>query len=390
MPMRYKPAAAVTAPLGIYIHIPFCKRKCDYCDFYSICDYTDKLMDKYLDALVIHLQDFFRHSRRKVDTVYIGGGTPSVFGGKRIEKLLRELGKLVDLMPNAEITVEANPESIDEKFLKRIHAAGVNRLSMGIQSADDRELAAIGRLHTFRQAVDAYHLCRKYIDNISVDLIYALEGQTMERWMDNLKAICDLEPDHISCYCLKVEEGTPLDRRGCVQPDDDLQADMYLESIRYLERRGYDQYEISNFARNGRISRHNSRYWDLSEYLGIGCAAHSYYGGRRFAFVSDIHAYIDGVCSGRPVVSEQDDLDYWNCSGEYVMLKLRTCAGIDPEVFEQRFEQSFAPYAKGLEKYVRSGHAVCENRCWKLTPEGMLVSNAILADLLDGILEQAE
>ena len=390
MPMRYTPSAAITAPLGIYVHIPFCKRKCDYCDFYSICDYTDKLMDRYLEALIVQLNDYFRHNRRKVDTVYIGGGTPSVFGGKRIEKLLKEMRRLVELVPGAEITVEANPESIDEKFLKRISSAGVNRLSMGIQSADDRELASIGRLHTYSQAVEAYHLSRKYINNISLDLIYALEGQTMERWMDNLKAICDLAPDHISCYCLKVEEGTPLDRRGCVQPEDDVQADMYLESVKYLESRGYAQYEISNFARNGRISRHNSRYWDLSEYLGIGCAAHSYYGGRRFAFVSDIHAFIDGVLHGKPVVGEQDEMDYWNCSGEYVMLKLRTCDGIDPEVFEQRFDQSFEPYARGLEKYVRSGHAKLEMGRWKLTPEGMLVSNAILADLLDSILEQAE
>ena len=384
--MRYTPAAPITAPLGIYIHIPFCKRKCDYCDFYSICDYTDKLMDRYLEALVIQMKEYFKYNRRKVDTVYIGGGTPSVFGGKRIEKLLRELGKLVDLMPNAEVTVEANPESIDERFLKHLRSAGVNRLSMGIQSAHDDELRAIGRLHTFAEAEAAYHLCRRYIDNISIDLIYALEGQTMEIWMDSLQKICDLQPDHISCYCLKVEEGTPLDRRGCVQPEDDLQADMYLESIRYLKERGYDQYEISNFARNGRISRHNSRYWDLSEYLGLGCAAHSYYGGKRFAFISDIHAFIDGVLSGKPVVSEMDDMDYWNGSGEYVMLKLRTAEGIDPDQFEQRFDQSFALYARGLEKYVPSGLARFHNGRWQLTPEGFLVSNAILSDLLDNIL----
>ena len=390
MLMRYANAPAVTAPLGIYIHIPFCKRKCDYCDFYSICDYTDKLMDRYLEALIVQMKDYFKHSRRKVDTVYIGGGTPSVFGGKRIEKLLRELNKLVDLVPNAEVTVEANPESVDEKFFSRIKSAGVNRLSMGIQSAHDTELRAIGRLHSYRQAVDAYCLARRYFDNISLDLIYALEGQTMELWMDSLREICDLAPDHISCYCLKVEEGTPLDRRGCVQPEDDVQADMYLESIRYLENRGYKQYEISNFARDGKISRHNSRYWDLSEYLGLGCAAHSYYGGRRFAFVSDIHAFIDGVLNGRPVVSELDELDDWNGSGEYVMLKLRTSAGIDPDLFERRFDQSFAPYAGGLEKYVKSGHASLEDGCWKLTPKGFLVSNAILADLLDNILGQTE
>lgn len=381
--MRMNKKTAALAPLGIYVHIPFCKRKCDYCDFYSVCDYTDKLMDRYLSALLIQIDAYFRYNRRKVDTIYIGGGTPSVFGGKRIEKLLKELGKRVELLPGAEITVEANPESIDERFLKRIAAAGVNRLSMGIQSADDRELAAIGRLHSFQQAVEAYNLSRKYIDNISVDLIYALEGQTMEGWMESLRKVTDLDPDHISCYCLKVEDGTPLDRRGCVQPDDDLQADMYLESIKYLESCGYMQYEISNFAKNGRISRHNSRYWDLSEYLGLGCAAHSYYGGHRFSFVSNIHAFIDGIHGGKPVVGEMDELEYWSRSGEYLMLKLRTCDGIDPNVFEQRFEVSFAPFANKLEKYRRSGLTTLENGRWRLTPEGFLVSNAILTDILD-------
>jgi oxygen-independent coproporphyrinogen-3 oxidase len=261
--------------LGIYIHIPFCKRKCDYCDFYSICDLSDKLMDRYLKALISQIDEYFQYGKPSVDTVYLGGGTPSVFGGKRIEKLLKELSARVQLARNAEITVEVNPESVDEKLLKRLKAAGVNRISMGVQSADDNELKALGRLHDWKGAVSAYELTRRYFDNISLDLIYGLENQTLDGWMDSLRKVMALSPDHISCYCLKVEEGTPLALRGCVQPDDDVQADMYLRAVETLEAGGYRQYEISNFARNGRVSRHNSKYWDLSPYLGLGSAAHS-------------------------------------------------------------------------------------------------------------------
>ncbi len=381
--------AGGTAPLGIYIHIPFCKRKCDYCDFYSVCKYDDKLMDRYLAALTGQLADYFKYAHPKVDTVYIGGGTPSVFGGRRIEKLLREIGRRVELTRDAEITVEVNPESVDEKLLKKLRAAGVNRLSMGIQSADDSELAALGRLHTFEQAARACRLAKKYIDNISVDLIYALEGQRMEGWMDTLEKTAALAPSHISCYCLKVEPGTPLAARGCEQPEEDLQADMYLAAVDFLAQKGYRQYEISNFARDGRISRHNSKYWDLSEYLGLGCAAHSFYGGRRFSFRPDVEGYIEGVLSGRPVVADMDELAYWSRSGEYIMLKLRTCAGIDPEYFEKRFEADFAPYAARLEKYVPAGYAVFDGS-WHLTPKGFLVSNAILGDLLGDALEHQE
>jgi len=371
--------------LGLYIHIPFCKRKCDYCDFYSICNYDDKLMDRYLEALISQLAEYFPFEGPVVDTVYIGGGTPSVFGGKRIEKLLKEIAKRVELTRTAEITVEANPESIDEKFLKRISAAGVNRLSMGIQSADNAELACLGRLHTFEKAVEAYNMALRYIDNISVDLIYGLEGQTLDGWMESLRKTVDLEPSHISCYCLKVEEGTPLQIRGCVQPDEDIQADMYLETIKYLENRGYKQYEISNFARGGRISRHNSKYWDLSEYLGLGCAAHSFYGGRRFSFLPDIHAYIDGVLGKKEIVEDMDELAYINRCGEYVMLKLRTVEGIDPEEFEKRFDVTFWPFAEQLMRFTKSGHVKNENGRWSLTPEGFLVSNTIIGEVVNRV-----
>ncbi|MEA4920857.1 MAG: radical SAM family heme chaperone HemW [Clostridiaceae bacterium] len=374
--------------LGLYIHIPFCKRKCDYCDFYSICDLSDKLMDRYLSALVSQLEDYFRYGKRTVDTVYIGGGTPSVFGGKRIEKLLKEIRSSVELSRNTEITVEANPESIDEKFLKGISAAGVNRISIGVQSANDQELAALGRLHNFEKACQSVKLASKYIDNISLDLIYGLEGQSLDSWLDTLEKTIALNPSHISCYCLKVEEGTPLWQRGCVQPDEGVQADMYLEGVKILEQNNYKQYEISNFAKDGRISRHNSKYWELSEYLGLGCSAHSLYGGQRFSFVPDIQSYIGGVLGKKPVAEDMDELAYINRSGEYVMLKLRTTEGIDPDKFHQRFKVDFDPYEKLLEKYIESGHAEKSQGRYRLTPKGFLVSNVIIGDLVNTVCSQ--
>lgn len=371
--------------LGIYVHIPFCKKKCDYCDFYSVCDLSDRLMDSYLDALTEQIKEYFMLHKPLVDTIYIGGGTPSVFGGKRIEKLLKELKNHVQLTNNPEITVEVNPESVDDKLCKRLRSAGVNRISMGVQSADDGQLQALGRLHDFAGAEAAYRTVRKYFDNISLDLIYALEGQTLESWMDSLEKVAALGPDHISCYCLKVEDGTPLASRGCVQPDEDIQADMYLKAVDYLAEKGYEQYEISNFARGGKISRHNSKYWDLSEYLGLGCAAHSFYGGRRFSFIKDVNAFIKGVLGKQPIAEDVDEVAYISRPGEYVMLKLRTTSGIDPDEFERRFSMSFKPYEDRLERYIANGFAEKKLGRYSLTPKGFLVSNIIIGDLVNGV-----
>ena len=298
--------------LGVYFHIPFCRAKCAYCDFCSTSQWDDKLMDAYLEALIGQLGDFFLPGGNyTVDTVYIGGGTPSVFGGKRLAKLLKALNKRVSLTRTCEITVEVNPESADKALFKQLKSAGVNRISMGVQTADDAQLKRIGRIHDFEKAKEAVALCKQYCtDNLSLDLIYGLPGQTMESWLQSVEAICALEPKHISCYALKLEEGTPLWRENPVLPDDDLQADMYLAAVSKLAEKGYAQYEISNFAQKGFRSRHNSRYWDLSDYLGFGCAAHSFYGGKRFSFTSNMDAYIKGMNGNAPIVEEADELAF--------------------------------------------------------------------------------
>lgn len=372
--------------LGIYIHIPFCRKKCLYCDFCSTSAFDEKALDRYVQALTAQFDDFFiKGGRYEADTVYFGGGTPSVLGGKRIAHILRELGKRVALK-HPEITVEVNPESCDKRLFKTLRAAGVNRISMGVQSADDGELQALGRLHTFSQAAEAAALCRKYCtENLSVDLMYGLPGQELEGLARSIDALLGLEPQHISCYALKVEEGTPLAQRHVEQPSDDEQADMYLFLVDRLREKGFEQYEISNFARPGKASRHNSKYWDLSEYIGFGCAAHSFYGGKRFSFTRDIAGYMEGALGKKPIIEQADELSYGNRNGEYVMLKLRTSAGIDEDAFYKRFHMDFAPYAQRLQKFVPSGHVEHSGGVWRLTPKGFLVSNAILAEVLEGL-----
>ena len=371
--------------LGLYLHIPFCRTKCGYCDFYSLPGCSEKEMDGYLDALLAHLAEFFpTPGQRTADTVYIGGGTPSLLGGKRIARLLKAVEKRVTLTRNCEITLEVNPESVDKALMKAVRAAGVNRVSMGVQSAHDGELKALGRLHTFAEAERAVEVIRKYCtDNISLDLMYGLPGQDMAAWQHSVRAIMALGPKHISCYSLKLEEGTPMGDAAPSLPEGDAQAEMYLWAVELLARSGWRQYEISNLAIPGYESRHNSRYWDLSEYVGLGCGAASYYGGRRFTFVADLAGYISGLSGRGSILAEADDAPFYRRIGEYLMLGLRTVRGVSEDELQSRFEADFAPYAKVLEGFVPSGHAEFKNDRWRLTPTGFLVSNHIIGAVLE-------
>ncbi len=371
--------------VGIYIHIPFCKKKCDYCDFYSLAGCDSAFMDSYLQAMIKQLDDYSIGGYKiKVDTIYIGGGTPSYFGGKRLSVLLKEIKRRFNLTRDVEITVEVNPESADKKLFKQLKKAGVNRVSMGVQSSDDDQLVSLGRLHDFSKACEAVELCKKYCtDNISLDLMYGLENQTMKSWEDSIEAVISLKPRHISCYSLTLEEGTPLFSQNPQLPDDDYIADMYLVAIDTLENNGYMQYEISNFALKGYESAHNSRYWDVRPYIGIGAAAHSFYGDKRYSNIRNAKEYIKLLENGESVIVDADDIPIKNRSGEYVMLKLRTVEGISESVFERRFKQSFQPYANKLQKYIASGHALYEAGVYRLTPRGFFVSNTIISDVLD-------
>ena len=372
--------------LGVYIHIPFCKAKCDYCDFYSRpC--REESMDDYLKALLEHIKETAPMARGwQVDTIYIGGGTPSVFGASRLAKLLSAVRRRFEVTRDAEITCEANPESADRKFLTAIRRAGVNRLSLGMQSACDGELAAVHRLHTFSQAAEAVAMSRKArIKNLSLDLIYGLPGQDMASWQKSVEAAIALKPEHLSCYGLKVEPGTPLDgrvTRGEVLPDDDQQADMYLWMVERLAKAGFAQYEISNFARPGFQSRHNLKYWMGKPYVGFGPAAHSDFGGRRYSFIRDLDQYINGILHGGTVIDQSELIPRRERGSEYLMLRLRTVQGIEEWEYRREFSLNFDPLEQKLEEYERQGWAARRDRRWYLTPKGFLVSNQLISDLL--------
>ena len=372
-------------PLGLYLHIPFCRKKCDYCDFYSLA-HSEEKMDSYTAALIRHLEEVApRAEKHTVDTVYFGGGTPSYLGEKRLEKLLRTVEKRYHLAKEAEITLEANPDSVkDDKMLRSLRRAGFNRWSLGVQSTDDALLRAVGRPHTFEQARLAVEAARKAkIGNLSLDLIYGLPSQTMEQWRQTLSDAVALSPEHLSCYGLKVEEGTPLYARREREslPDDDAQADMYLYAVSYLAERGYAQYEISNFAKEGCESRHNLKYWTLQEYAGFGPGAHSDFGSVRFAYEKDLDAYIRGeLC-----LSEQQDIPPRDRDTEYLMLGLRTARGVGVKEFENRFRERFAPMETLLETYAGQGWCLREEDRWRLTPQGFLVSNQIIGNVLDAL-----
>ena len=372
--------------LGIYIHIPFCRSKCDYCDFYSVAG-QEARMDEYQKALMAHMKETAPQTKGwQIDTVYFGGGTPSFYGEKRLRELLRLINKRFDLSKDAEITVECNPDSVDLKMLQALHKAGVNRLSLGVQSACDRELQCVHRPHTFEQAVQAVELARTAkFHNLSLDLIYGLPGQTAEGWQDTVERALALKPEHLSCYGLKVEPGTPLDyrvSRGEQLPDDDAQADMYLWTVDRLAREGYRQYEISNFARTGFQCRHNLKYWMSHPYIGFGSGAHSDFGGRRYSFLRDLEGYIAGVLNGGTLIDSSDLIPARERGSEYLMLRLRTTRGIEEWEYRREFFLDFDPIEQKLEDYERHGWAERHDRRWHLTPKGFLVSNQLIGELL--------
>lgn len=374
-------------PLGIYVHVPFCRSKCQYCDFYSMATKEDKLFDGYLDAVCDHIKEAGELAPGyKVDSIYFGGGTPTFFGADGMAIILTTIRRNFDVDNNAEITFEANPDSVSDRLLHRLRAEGFNRVSLGIQSDDDEMLKKLGRPHTYAQAVSAYHKIRKAgFKNVSVDLMYGLPGQDLVDWQETLDNVLRLLPEHISCYALKVEEGTPFyEYRDMLNlPDDDTQAEMYLTAVEALRSRGFRQYEISNFCRKGLVSKHNMKYWTGGEYLGFGPAASSDFAGKRFTLKRDLQAYISGIRDGGDIMEDMEEIPMRERAGEYLMLRLRTNLGIEEQEYEKLFLLPFAPLEDVLEKQRRLFHATqTDDRRWVLTPKGFLVSNDIITDLL--------
>ncbi|MBE6989834.1 MAG: radical SAM family heme chaperone HemW [Ruminococcaceae bacterium] len=381
--MRTTPQTA--PPLGLYLHIPFCAAKCAYCDFYSL-PHSEDQMAAYISALCRHLAEVSpQAARHRVDTVYFGGGTPSYLGSNRLVRLLQTVKTLYHVASDAEVTLEANPDSIgDRKSLRALRRAGFSRVSLGVQSSDDDMLRRIGRIHIWPQVCAAAEAIRGAgFDDLSLDLIYGLPEQTMSLWQQTLRDAVSLEPDHISAYGLKLEPGTPFFRQQSTLslPDDDVQADMYLWAVDFLTRNGYRQYEISNFARPGHASRHNLKYWHMEEYAGFGPGAHSDFGGVRYAYARDL----DGYIAGELQLSESSEILPTERSQEYVMLSLRTVEGISRRRIEHGYRRPFAPLESLLQTYASHGLAEATVDGWRLTPQGFLVSNQIIGAILEAM-----
>ena len=370
--------------LGLYIHIPFCRSKCLYCDFCSFPRQSEEKMNEYVSALLRDLQAYVPACRDyTVDTVFLGGGTPTTLPAYLLRELVGEIYKNYNVSSNAEITAECNPVTGERELFARMRAAGINRLSIGLQSANEKELKALGRLHNFDIFATCFADARAAgFENISVDVMSGIPHQTPESRLETLQKVLSLAPEHISSYDLIIEEGTPfaksLDKLPL--PDEEACRRMYLEGIEFLAQNGYGQYEISNFARSGYESRHNLKYWDCDEYLGFGVAAHSDFGGIRFGNSRDIDAYI----AGRDITEEKGTPDQNERINEYLMLRFRLCEGVDASAFESRFGFSFEEtYGKKLAPFIKSGLVCQEGSRYFFSREGMLVSNSILSEILD-------
>lgn len=371
--------------LGIYIHIPFCRSKCLYCDFYSIPSARPEAIERYVDALCRHIEYMGGQADgRTVDSVFIGGGTPTVMAVEQLGRICSALEKAFSFASDCEFTVEANPATFDREKVKALRLMGVNRLSIGMQSANAEELRLLGRTHRadeVKMAVDAVN--RGGIDNFNLDLMYGIPSQTVESFGRTLEFVRSLSPTHISVYGLQLEEGTPLYRRRekYVFPDEDAERDMNRLAASVLGTSGYNRYEISNYARDGYECRHNLRYWLRGDYIGIGAAAHSFFEGVRYFAPDSIEEYISAVNAEKYRVIRLDEqvINGDEAVSEYIMLRMRLASGISPEEFLRDAGKSFEPYEKLMEPFIRSGHIACENGRYFFTPDGFDVSNYILA-----------
>ena len=362
--------------VGLYFHLPFCLRRCPYCDFYS----TTRLDEAgaYVEALCRSVAAAPLEGRRGT-SVYFGGGTPSLVG-EGLLKVLEAVRRKIPLAEDAEITLEANPGTVDGGTLRALRRGGFNRISLGLQAGDEESLRALGRIHTAEDSVRAVSLCREAgFDNLSVDIMLATPGQTVEKAAALAEWAAGLGAEHISAYLLKIEAGTPFDRAGTASacPGADEAAEIYLAACRTLREQGYAHYEISNFARPGRESRHNTLYWRLGEYLGIGPSAHSFYGGRRFFFPASLDKFLAAEDLWALPVDDGPG-GGWE---ELVMLSLRLSQGLDLEEARRSDPVRTAALERRLPPMEKAGLVLRDGRRAALTEKGFLLSNEIIARL---------
>ncbi|MBO7610455.1 MAG: radical SAM family heme chaperone HemW [Muribaculaceae bacterium] len=371
---------------GIYIHIPFCARRCTYCDFYSTVGVAEP--DSYIQALLVEAAMRAHELNGKtVQTVYVGGGTPSQPSSSQLAHLIQGLSKIIHLDDVEEFTVEVNPDDVNARYIQALREIGVNRISMGIQSFNDDELHAIGRRHDARQAIEAVNAIRQAgITNLSIDLIYGLPGQTLHSWQQSLAQALELRPEHISAYAFSYEQGTPLwqqrERGEIIETDEETSIAMYRLLIENLRQAGYEHYEISNFALPGYRSRHNSSYWNDTSYLGLGAAAHSYDCNFRRYNPASLTKYTKAIeLHTLPCEIENitDDEKY----DETVMVQLRTAQGINLNMISQRFgNDTMNHLMQQAQQFIEAGLLALDEQHLHLTQDGIMTSDNIIRHLM--------
>lgn len=355
---------------SIYIHIPFCKSKCKYCDFLSF-PHTE-YVDAYKKALINEINAF---GCEKVKSIFIGGGTPSYVDAKVIADVMERFRKY-NIAEGAEITIEANPGTLTEEKAKIYKDCGINRISMGLQAWQDNLLKTLGRIHTKDTFIESYNIAEKYFDNINVDLMFSLPNQSMDMWMETLEKVTSLNPQHISAYSLIIEEGTPFYTMDLNLPDEETDRQMYHYAIKYLKEKGYNQYEISNFAKESYESVHNCVYWQRGDYKGFGLGAASLLGNVRYKNTEDIKKYINGTTiTEKEVLTKDDEM------AEYMFLGLRMTKGVSISQFESKFgEKLLKKYAEVIEKY--RDYINIEKDYISLNEDGISISNMIFCEML--------
>ncbi|MEJ8735377.1 radical SAM family heme chaperone HemW [Mediterraneibacter sp. ICN-202921] len=385
--------------LELYLHIPFCVRKCAYCDFLSAAA-DEETIRRYVDALICEIERQRTFARQYiVTTVFMGGGTPSILAGEETERIFRALYQTFTFAEKPEITIEVNPGTVSEEKLRRWKASGINRLSIGLQSADDRELKFLGRIHTFEAFTDTFHMARSCgFENINVDLISAIPGQDLESWERTLKRTAEAKPEHVSAYSLILEEGTPFytwyvneerpqgKKDLPALPGEDADREMYKKTESILKAYGYERYEISNYAKKGYACRHNLGYWERKEYLGLGLGAASLIGERRFSNTSSLGEYLQIFETGQPTASARvgtEILSIEDQMEEFMFLGLRKMKGISYAEFFDRFgREAYSVYGEQIQKLKEEGLLKEQEGFLTLTDFGIDISNYVFEKFL--------
>ena len=371
---------------GIYIHIPFCKRRCIYCDFFSTTQSEKK--PTYIHALCQELEMRKNYLEgEEIETIYLGGGTPSQLTEEELNEIFTSLYNIYKVKEDAEITLEANPDDLTPEYVSMLRRLPINRISMGIQTFQEETLKLLHRRHTARQAIEAFQRCREAgFRNISIDLMYGLPGETLDTWKEDLQQAIALHPEHISAYHLIYEEGTALwklrEEHQVEEADEDLSVTLFNTLIDELKQAGYQHYEISNFCLPGLHSRHNSSYWTGKKYLGCGPSAHSFNGSSRQWNIASLDNYLKGIASGKPNY-EIEELDLYTRYNDFVITSIRTCWGMSLSRLRSEYGEELYRYCLRMAKsHLEQGVLETEEDTLRLTQEGIFISDGIMSDLL--------